>query len=178
MYFTIYDLVYNLCINVTPIFVCRKVSRAFVRSRALVSLRAQLFSSLEGLSYFSAPNAGWFSRVWRVWSGVSLQTCATFPAFVVVFALADHICRVFSLAFVVSLAGFGNICRVFYCITYINNAGISTLGILCIQVLYVFPIYEVLNKIKTCGAKPTISHHTSKYVIKWRKLNNLHLLTF
>ncbi|RFT39619.1 hypothetical protein CG398_03390 [Bifidobacteriaceae bacterium NR003] len=40
-----------------------------------------------------SPNAGWFSRVWRVWGCVSLQTCATFPAFVVV------------------LAGFGNICR-------------------------------------------------------------------
>ncbi|WP_155114702.1 hypothetical protein HXT52_04455 [Gardnerella sp. KA00288] len=32
-------------------------------------------------------------------------------AFVVVLALADHICRVFSPAFVVVLAGFGNICR-------------------------------------------------------------------
>ena len=41
IYFTIYDLVYNLCINVTPIFVCRKVSRAFGRSCALVSLHAR-----------------------------------------------------------------------------------------------------------------------------------------
>ena len=37
-----------------------------------------------------------FPRVWRVWSCVSLQTCAIFPAFVVVSAAADHICRVFS----------------------------------------------------------------------------------
>ena len=82
------------------------------------------------------------SRVWRVWCGVSLQTCATFPEFVVSFAEADHICRVFLLAFVVVSALVDHICRVFYCITYINNAGRSTLGILCIQVLYVFSIYE------------------------------------
>ena len=68
-----------------------------------------------------APNVRVLSRIWRVVAGLSLQTCATFPAFVVVSALVDHICRVF------------------YCITYINNAGRSTLGILCITVIVCIP---------------------------------------
>ena len=54
----------------------------------LRSKRAQLFSRLEGLSYFSAPNAGNPSRVWRVVASLALQTWATFPAFVVGFASA------------------------------------------------------------------------------------------
>ena len=61
-----------------------------------------------------APNVRVLSRIWRVVAGLSLQTCATFPSFVVVSALVDHICRVFSTAFVVVLADLGNICRVFY----------------------------------------------------------------
>ena len=28
---------------------------------------------LEGCGWFGAPNVGYFPRVWRVWSGVSLQ---------------------------------------------------------------------------------------------------------
>jgi len=48
------------------------------------SKRAQLFSHLESLGVLGAPSVRNFSRVWRVWCGVSLQTCATFPAFVVV----------------------------------------------------------------------------------------------
>ena len=53
-----------------------------------------VFSRLEGLVWRIAPNAGNLSRSWRVVAGLALQTCATFPAFVV------------------GLAGFGNICRV------------------------------------------------------------------
>ena len=55
----------------------------------------EFVSRLECLSYFSAPNVRVLSRIWRVVAGLSLQTCATFPAFVVGFAEADHICRVF-----------------------------------------------------------------------------------
>ena len=53
-----------------------------------LSKRGVVFSRLESLSYFSAPNAGNLSRIWRVLGCVALQTCATFPAFVVGFASA------------------------------------------------------------------------------------------
>ena len=45
------------------------------------SKRAQLLSHLEGYSLRNAPNARNLSRIWRVLTGVTLQTCATFPAF-------------------------------------------------------------------------------------------------
>ena len=47
----------------------------------LRSKRAQLISCLEGLWLCGAPNLRNFSRVWRVWCGVLLQTCATYLAF-------------------------------------------------------------------------------------------------
>ena len=45
------------------------------------SKRAQLSPHLEGFGVSSAPNVRNLSRVWIVWTGVTLQTCATFPAF-------------------------------------------------------------------------------------------------
>ncbi|PNP90772.1 hypothetical protein BFS15_04220 [Gardnerella sp. DNF01162] len=44
---------------------------------------AQRALIVRALVWLGAPNAGNFPRVWRVWSGVSLQTWVIFPAFVV-----------------------------------------------------------------------------------------------
>ena len=48
---------------------------------AFCSKRGVLFSRLEGYCLCCAPNVRNFSRVWRVWCGVLLQTCATYLAF-------------------------------------------------------------------------------------------------
>ena len=45
------------------------------------SKRAQLFSHLEGLVWRIAPNVRNSSRVWRVWTGVSLQMRAAYLTF-------------------------------------------------------------------------------------------------
>ena len=103
------------------------------------SKRAQLFSRLEGLSYFSAPNVGNLSRVWSVRATLSLQTWGIYLAFGVFELLyrskrAQLFRRLWSfLHWLTTFAVF------FICITYINNAGRSTLGILCITVIVCIP---------------------------------------
>ena len=45
------------------------------------SKRERIISHLEGLTWFCAPNVRDFSRVWRVWSCVSLQMWVIYLVF-------------------------------------------------------------------------------------------------